>query len=286
MKDSNIPIIGKSIIIAGFPKSGNTMILDALKYAGNSINKKYTGGYNLPKLLRTKKIPVPNPLFEEKISEIKSHRDYFKLHDLLLDNMKKIILIRRRPIHVFASYLDYNIRKANIAKERNENYLNYIRHHLKTLWALKIAKSPLNYDQLINSYQKTIQYRFKKSAEIFLNLNGEIKYLKKISGNWLNYYESFSKVKIPIFRIEYEELIDNKKKNQIIKELAIFLSVDYEILKNGFNIQYQNAKKDSLENPKNSFYKKLGDRDELLNIDNELIIKETKLIQMNSSWVF
>tara|TARA_Y100000589_G_C27199029_1_gene648507 strand:+ start:2145 stop:3005 length:861 start_codon:yes stop_codon:yes gene_type:complete len=285
MKESNIPIKRKSIIVAGYPKSGNTMILDALKYAGNSINKNYLGGYNLPKLLRTKIIPAPNPLFKEQMTEIKSHRDYPKLHDVFLDNIKKVILIRRKPIHVFASYLDYNIRKAYIAKGKNENYLNYIRHHLKTLWELKIAKIPLNYDQLIRSYQKTIKYSFNKSAEIFLNLNGEIKYLKKISGNWLNYYESFSKVKVPIFKIQYEELIDNNKKNQIIKDLAIFLSVDYEILSKGFNIQSQIAKKNSLENPKDSFYKKLGAREELLNIDKGLLIKEKKLIEMNSSWL-
>ena len=83
-----------------------------------------------------------------------------------------------------------------------------------------------------------------------------------------------------------KKLIDKNKKNQIIKDLAIFLSVDYEILSKGFNMQSQIlSKKNSLENPKDSFYKKLGAREELLNIDKGLIIKEKKLIAMNSSWL-
>ncbi len=285
MKDSYIPIKRKSINVADYPKSGNTMILDALKYAGNSINKDYSGGYNLPKLLRRKIIFVPNPLFKKQITEIKSHKDYPKLNDLFLNNIKKVILIRRRPIHVLASYLDWNIRKAYIGKGKNENYLKNVRHHLKTLWKLKKGISPLNYAQLKRSYQKTIKYSFNKSCEIFLNLNGEFKYFKKTSGNWLDHNESFSKAEVPIFRFQYEELIDKKKKNKIIKDLANFLSVVYELLLKGFNIQFQLAKKNFLENPKDSFYKKLGAREELLNLDKRLIIKEKKLIEMNSSWV-
>lgn len=229
-----------TVLFAGYPKSGNTLIAHSINLAGNVKNP------DIYILKQSGKDPSVNPIFKEEVCSIKTHDHWdpnLNIHDLYYGKVLKVIVINRNPFDTLLSGINYfriiykinglknDFQKRSLNKlfpefKVNDNFLeNFTLENLKTQGKLDIA---LN--------------RFSEDGTSFLNFY-------RMSGTWSAFASSYEYSGLPTLKIRYEDLekisIDSFNgegaTNPYLLKISSFLEVDHENLAKGFALQRSNA---------------------------------------------
>jgi len=233
-----------TVLIAGYPKSGNTLIGQSINLAGN-----VKGVFDIYSLKKNGKTPSLNPIFKDAVCSIKTHDNWdpkHNIHDLYYGKVLKVIVINRNPFDTLLSGINFfritykthglnDFQKRSLHKlfprfKVDDDFLdNFTLENLKQEGRLDIA---LN--------------RFSEDGTSFLNFY-------RNSGTWSGFANSYEHSGLPILKIRYEDLekisIDSfngkGNTNPYLLKISSFLEVDHENLAKGFALQRSNANKEN-----------------------------------------
>lgn len=231
------------IAIAGFPKSGNTLINETLDQAGKLINSDWVPPkyeYQNPKDLEHLKSGLfsANPCMGKHRCHIKTHIIYSD-ESYGRDNtgitIDSIAVIIRNPFDTLLS---------------TTNYLRYSAEKNKRLTGSQIATLKHFYpdysesDVLSGSRFNLEQLREKgaldQALEIFSTSNTCIPQFLTRSGTWLDFYSSFDHAEKQTFKVRFEDIVNSHANwEKASNRLAAFINCQPNVLASAFSRQNQ-----------------------------------------------
>ena len=232
-----------TVLFAGYPKSGNTLIGQAINLAGNveTVFDYYT-------LNKNGITPALNPIFKEEVCSIKTHNQWdpkLNIHDLYFGKVLKVIVINRNPFDTLLSGINFFR-----VTYKNTGLNAFQKRSLRKLFpGFKVDDDFLDKFNLENLKQKgwldKALNRFSEDGTSFLNFYA-------MSGTWSGFASSYEYSGLPILKVRYEDLeeisIDSfngkGNTNPYLLEISSFLDVDPENLARGFALQRSNALKE------------------------------------------
>jgi hypothetical protein len=238
------------IAIAGFPKSGNTLINETLDQAGNLINSDWVPPryeYQNRKDLESLKSGsfLANPCLGEHRCHIKTHIMYSD-ENYGLENtgipISSIVVIIRNPFDTLLS---------------TTNYLRYSAGKNKRLTGTQIATLKHFYpdyteSDVVSGGEFNLEKLREKGAldqalEIFSASSTCIPQFLTRSGTWLDFYSSFDQTEKQTFKVRFEDIVNSHTNwEEASNRLAAFLGCQPDILANAFirqNESCQQARK-------------------------------------------
>lgn len=250
-----------SLLISGYPKSGNTMLCDIIKFSAFSIDHQYNELYNYPTLRRENITPNPLP-FGNDLVLLKSHRKDITI--LKNFDIKKIIYIYRDPVSIFLSSLDWIVKRAKRNQDLNNNYFIHTRQYWKT--SLKYFNSwpGRNWEKFYKRFNPSTYTsdQFYKILDQLIKSQGDIPLFTNVSGTMLEHAKTIRLNNIPTLLVKYENLAtDNFRNPASINELSSisrFLNVDIQFIYDGYIKQNIVARQKNKSGDK--FYRCLGKR--------------------------
>ena len=118
-----------TFLFAGYPKSGNTLLGESLRFAGGIE----TTPYDIYQIRSKKLNPSPNPIFNSEICCIKTHdvwRPYSDFHAIYPGKVQKVVVITRNPFDTLLSGINF----FRVTYSRNAGCLPPL--HMKSLKCL------------------------------------------------------------------------------------------------------------------------------------------------------
>lgn len=245
-----------TILFAGYPKSGNTLIGQALTHAGGIFG----ACFDIYKLRQEGIIPCVNPLFESDTCCIKTHDSYkpFRsLDDMYFGNVTKVLVINRNPFDTLLSSINY----FRLEYKWNGDKVKFLNlQALKNLMPdFKVKKTFLcdfTLDKLRDSGMLDIALKnFGENGTSILNFY-------RMSGTWSDFSSSYDHSGVNLLKISYEDLesisLESANDSNIVSvelsSLASFLEIDIACLKHGFAQQRDHVFTKS--GPTGSFFNK------------------------------
>ena len=226
-----------TILCAGYPKSGNTLLGQSLNYAGGVSTP-----FDIYQIRREKIVPRANPLFESTSCCIKTHdlyRPFESLDDLYFGKVSKIVAVNRNPFDVLLSAINY----FRFIYRKKGNKLDPRSLAMRSLRALmpdfEVSESFLTeftLEKLRDAGMLDAALRnFGEYGTSILNFYG-------VSGTWSDFLASYDHSGASLLKFSYEKLerISNSSLNEgdvisaELSDLSSFLEVDAARLKEGF----------------------------------------------------
>ena len=249
----------KTVLFAGYPKSGNTLLGHAFLFAGNEVSSglDYVLSHSNPAeyfdyyhLLSSNKKPPLNPLFDSPTVCIKTHdlkRYSINLESSYYGGVSHVITIVRNPFETLLSGINFFrvSLKSNSFGQAEAIALNQLLPEIninsETLF------DDLQLENLKNSgLLNNALIRFAQYGTVFFNFY-------QMSGPWCTFANSYRDCGLPLLNVKFEDLSDDHQKSS--QSIANFLNIDSNYLLSGFDKQ----KKYALEKKKNkeTFYSKV-----------------------------
>lgn len=242
------------VVIAGFPKSGNTLLNETFNHAGILTCPRwappaYQWQCDADILQVTAKAFCANPFLGEYRCHIKTHLKYAEsLYSWPRSTLapSAIIVVVRNPFDMLLSATNY-LRYLLLTRQ------GLSQGQLKTLW------------HLYPSYQESDF--LKTDAPLLLNLKrlGSLDRALRIftasdtlipsfwprSGTWIQFYSSFLATQIPTLWIRFEDIVKDKEKkwNSVCESIGTFLNCNQSILADAFSKQDQDCKRKTGNHP-------------------------------------
>jgi hypothetical protein len=224
------------ILFAGYPKTGNTLIGQALTHAGGIFGAPY----DICKIRSEGLTPCSNPLFEPDICCIKTHdsyRPFGDLNDLYFGNVLKVVIVNRNPFDMLLSCLNYfRLEYIWSGNKVQPLYLQSLKNLMPDFKVKKTFLFDFTLDKLRDNGMLDVALKsFGENGTSILNFY-------RMSGTWSDFSSSYDHSGVSLFKISYEELesISTESSNDSeilsieLSSLSSFLEVDAARLKKGF----------------------------------------------------
>lgn len=244
------------VVLAGFPKSGNTLINETFNYAGQiaspgwtSPKYEYQNQEGISKLETTSF--TANPFLGEQRCHIKTHLAY---SDKSYDSggqsvaIERIIVIIRNPFDTLLSSTNYLRYSASLNKRLTANQIATLKHFYPNY-----TETDVLMPNVFNLEKLRDEGALDQALEIFSASNTCIPQFLARSGTWLDFYASFNQAKQPLLRIRFEDIVNSTDNYQTVSsELSQFLGCDAKILATAFGQQNEACREE--RNADNLFF--------------------------------
>ena len=254
------------LIVAGYPKTGNTQLASSLLYAAKDIKEDwevndwewdihtfYRRNLNLLKIPIT---PKGNPYLGKNkvifLSHWRGDISWLPKNLFYRGKVTKVIITNRNPYDTLLSSLNY-LKRGII----NNGMSNIIK---KTL---KILLPTYYFSNLFKDYANNFTLQYLRDNGLldealinFANINTLHPLFSKNSGKFISFYDSYNNSNIPLLKTNYEKIYESGIKdnfNNISRDISNFLSTEKSTLQNGLIKQNNFAMEESKK--ENSFYK-------------------------------
>jgi hypothetical protein len=241
----------KTALIAGYPKSGNTLLGETLNIAGGVKTS-----YEYYTLRDRKTAPSSNPLLGSEICSIKSHemlRYGDKLHSMYFGPVINVVTIVRNPFETLLSAL-------NFFRVVYDTYSVLPPLHIRSLKLLlpdyeitSAFSDQFTIEALRDDGQLSI------ALESFAEMGSSLLHFYQMSGPWCSFVSSYANCGVPVLNLRYEDLVlesmsSSPEHSLCSRKLSEFWSCDFESLKKGFVLQSHRANYKKSQG--NAFYPK------------------------------
>jgi hypothetical protein len=244
------------VVLAGFPKSGNTLINETFNYAGKFASPgwtppkyEYQNQEGISKLETTSFIG--NPFLGEQRCHIKTHLAYSDYHYSSGGQsvaIERIIVIIRNPFDTLLSATNYLRYSASLNKRLTANQIATLKHFYPNYTETDVLTP-----NVFNLEKLRDEGALDHALEIFSASNTCIPQFMNRSGTWLDFYASFSQAKQPVLRIRFEDIVNSTDNYQkVSSKLSQFLGCDTKILATAFGQQNEACREE--KNANNLFF--------------------------------
>jgi hypothetical protein len=226
------------VALAGFPKSGNTLINETLNYAGQIVDSAWVAPryeyQNQDEINRLEKdFFAANPFLRKHSCHIKTHLSYSTKNynwDGRRAFIDSIVVIIRNPFDTLLSATNYLRYSANLNKRLTANQITTLSHFYP-----EYSESDVLDPELFSLRKLREQGALDKALEIFSVSNTCIPQFLVRSGTWLDFYQSFNQTKQPVLQIRFEDIVKSPDNYQDISfKLSHFLDCDPVVLASAF----------------------------------------------------
>ena len=223
----------RTILIAGYPKSGNTLLGGALQVAGHC-----SSDFDIYTLRREKKQPMVNHLFDDKTYVLKTH-DRWRPNDDLNKRyyapVSKVIVVIRNPFDTLLSSINFlrvQYRSGNLDAYLKTFYMLFPEAH--------VCDDFLEFYALDNLREQGL---LDIALENFALFGACIPNFSKMSGPWPGFSDSYKYSGLSVLKVKYEDLAVLSERSQLthnavsmaaLNQLSAFLDVDPSLLFEGF----------------------------------------------------
>jgi hypothetical protein len=235
------------IVVAGYPKSGNTLINETLSLAGKLVNTSWHPPQyewqNAADIDKINSLPFSsNPYLPASQCHIKTHISYSEQSYGLWNNtigISSVIVITRNPFDTLLSTTNYLRYSAIVNKRLSVNQIATLKRFYPDHSEEDVLRAEyFNLDSLRETGA------LDNALEVFSSTLTCVPQFFARSGTWLDFYGSFKNTPLPSIKIRFEDIV-NKEANwdQVATNLACFLQSDPQILAEAFSLQNQNCLK-------------------------------------------
>jgi len=207
-----------AIGVLGYPKSGNTWVQSIFASLGQKVDPSYfQDDIHVSEVNSTKLKPHPLvTLNRGKPCIVYKSHEYYKGNDLLHHNplfgvkkLEKAILVKRNPLDMLLSYLNYICFVVNKYQQNSQNIPNdlllYCTQRLRISEKI-VLEEFINFSSLEVMREKGI---LDSALTSFSKLDLVIEPLENIASSWSNQILSWEKQNdIEVLSIRYEDLFD------------------------------------------------------------------------------
>lgn len=244
------------VAIAGFPKSGNTLINETLNEAGGLVapnweppKYEYHKQEDLDKL-RSAGMSV-NPFLGENRCHIKTHLAYTEQNYRPTSgnaNIVSVLAIIRNPFDTLLSSTNYLRYSARLNKRLTPNQIATLKHFYPDYTEDDVINGEVfGLDQLRE------KGALDKALDIFSSSGTCVPQFLARSGTWIDFYRSFSNATQPFLMVRFEDIVTSTDFwQQASSRLAEFLNCDANTLAEAFLRQDEACKQAKQE--KNPFF--------------------------------
>jgi len=223
----------QTLLAAGFPKSGNTLLGGALQRAGQCGSD-----FDIYSLRSSKKLPMPNKLFPKDTFVIKTHDRWRPADDLKIcyfAPVQKLIVVIRNPFDTVLSSV--NFLRFQYANGNLKNYMSTFNMFFPDG---TIDDGFLEFYSLDNLKSQNL---LDTALKNFANCGTNVPSFARMSGPWAGFANSYKYSGLTIMNAKYEELAQLSEQSasilsangsRTLNELANFLDVDSARLLQGF----------------------------------------------------
>ena len=228
-----------TILFAGYPKTGNTLISQTLTHAGGIFG----AAYDIYKIREKGISPCINPLFESDTCCIKTHdlyRPFRNLNDLYFGNVLKVVIINRNPLDMLLSCINYfRLEYKWSGNKMQPLHLQSLKNLMPDFKVKRTFLSDFTLDKLRDDGVLDVALKnFGENGTSILNFY-------RMSGTWSDFSSSYDHSGVSLFKISYEELEsisiesvnNNDDMSMELSSLSSYLEVDSARLKKGFATQ-------------------------------------------------
>jgi hypothetical protein len=240
------------VAIAGFPKSGNTLINETLNYAGHLADSSWTAPkyeYQGKKDLAqfTGHSLSSNPFLGQDRCHLKTHLIYSHENyrwEQPESSIESIVVIIRNPFDTLLSSTNYLRFSAALNNRLTANQISTLKHFYPDYTENDVLNADVfNLDKLRD------EGALDKALEIFSTSHTCVPQFLARSGTWLDFYKSFRGAEQPVFQVRFEDIVNSLDNWQTVSEcLATFLHSDPELLAKAFALQNAQCKQAKSEN--------------------------------------
>ena len=256
----------KIILVAGYPKCGNTILGEVFRLAGHLSDNSYSTDslFDINTLARLARelfgskrdaplkrgdvslsqLQKPNPFFESGHYCIKTHERYrygdIGLNGFFEGDITKILTIMRNPFDTLLSALNYM--KVEVRESNMDEIPDGIRHTLVNLIP-EFDKLFASSEEFLNRYSLDFLREMGFLDEALHNFGGfgfSVPFFSRVSGSWLGYHLSYDyHPAVKPFHVSYERVVADEVNgySTVSREIASYLDVDSDVLSRAFLAQ-------------------------------------------------
>lgn len=253
------------ILLATYPKCGNSALSFPLILAGQLADSSYTGYEDLHKArvahLRDHSLPF-KAILDQETTIIKTHKIYKQPADLITPQGKvtKVIRIIRNPFDCLLSVLNFLRLEA-----KNSNSLSKIKPTIDTLFPhCKIIRrwtSPKGFVKTFTLDNLAKENLLDMALNSFSYSGLTLPFYYPVCGGWRSNFESWSGASVPTLNLRYEDLTPSPSP-ETVQSIADFVKTDRDLLGKAFQQQLENVNQQ--KNSGNVFFNK-ANKDYYLN---------------------
>jgi hypothetical protein len=232
------------ILLATYPKCGNSALSFPLVLAGQLADSSYTGYEDLYKArlahLRDHALPF-KAIPGQETTIIKTHKIFKQPSDLMTPQgeVRKVIRIIRNPFDCLLSALNFLRLEA-----KNSNSLTKIKPTIDTLFPYrKIIRRWTSPKRFVNTF--TLDSLAKENLldmalHSFSQSGLTLPFYFSVCGGWRSNYESWSAANVPTLNLRYEDLTPSPSA-ETVQIIADFVKTDRDLLGKAFACQLENV---------------------------------------------
>jgi hypothetical protein len=238
-QSAHSPSAGNSlVVVAGYPKSGNTLMNDTLSFAGQLTESSWCPPryewQNQGDIDRILANPFnPNPYLRPGQCHIKTHLKYSEQTYALQSehiNTSSFLVITRNPFDTLLSATNYLRFSAIINKSLTGKQEATLKHFYPGYTVDDILKP-----EIFNLEALRDAGALDQALEVFSSSQTSIPQFLARSGTWIEFYASFKNSVASTFQIRFEDIVKSEDGwQEISKGLASFLDADPQILNQAF----------------------------------------------------
>jgi hypothetical protein len=243
---ANHTISNNLVAIAGFPKSGNTLINETLNYAGRLVDQcwmppKYE--FQNPKeITKFEEYSfTANPFLGDNKCHLKTHLAYSEDSYIWPGRktaISSIVVIIRNPFDTLLSSTNYLRYSAALNNRLTANQIATLKHFYPNHTEADVIDP-----DVFNLKSLREEGALDKALEIFSTSNTCIPQFLARSGTWNDFYASFSGSDLPVLRIRFEDIVNtNNQWQEVSGRLASFLDGDPVVLAEAFARQNEECR--------------------------------------------
>ncbi|MEB3320085.1 MAG: sulfotransferase domain-containing protein [Cyanobium sp.] len=244
------------VVIAGFPKSGNTLLNETFNHAGNLADQdwqapkhEWQNDKDIDKI--TSKPFTANPYLGPGRCHLKTHVKYSESSYQWTGKRatpSSIIVIIRNPFDTLLSSTNYLRYSADLNKGLTANQQSTLKHFYPNYTETDVL-DPKRFSLTGLRDEGALD----KALEIFSTSNTCVPQFLARSGTWIDFYRSFDQTQLPTLRVRFEDIVKSTDKwGKISCQLANFLGSKPEITAKAFAQQDEACTQAKRE--KNPFY--------------------------------
>ena len=235
----------QTILVAGYPKSGNTLLGSTFSIAGNICDPNYSAQtlYDIYTIRRIKEYaPLPNPFFSKNQLHIKTHDSLRRqnLDNKYFGNTNKVIIITRNPFDTFLSSLNFLRVLVREAGEVNHVVLDTLQ---------KLAPKSQFPEDSTNFIAKFTLENLRRESILddmfvqYANIGTAFSAFMSMSSPWALFSSSYDRCSKPMCRIKFEDMSAGYEDNyeKVSTKISNFLGCDSLILAKAFCLQRDSA---------------------------------------------
>jgi hypothetical protein len=234
----NHTISNNLIAIAGFPKSGNTLINETLNYAGRLVDQCWVPPkYEIQNEKEISRFDdysfTANPFLGKNKCHLKTHLAFSK--DSYIWHGRKaaissIVVIIRNPFDTLLSSTNYLRYSAALNNRLTANQIATLKHFYPNH-----SEADVLNPEVFNLKSLREKGALDRALEIFSTSNTCIPQFLARSGTWIDFYTSFSKSDLPVLQIRFEDIVNTGNQwQESSRILSNFLDSDPIVLAEAF----------------------------------------------------